>query len=494
MSVRLFVLSLLLCSPLAILTAADATDNDAGRVESETMEEPDSPATTSRDGSTAAQPSEDEVTNDDEVVEENDKLAGDEANDTPLELDPDTAAALARDKAEAVLAARAAVSVSRGEGRALASYAWPQVGAEAGYTYIGEEPVIYSGLPQDEEEYLLAIRGEQLLWTFGRHSATRDRRQALTDSASADLALARREAAFRARIAVEAVLLAQARRAVAEDRVRQRQDELEQATLRRQAGTVTDLDVRQTETAVLVARNQVGEAAAAIRQSMAELATAIAEPIERIAVAGSLDRPVGIERLLATAREHIKTSPETAALAAGIRGQVALADEALTAYLPELYAEAEAYTVGPEWDETEEGWSAGLSLRWNLYDGGARLAQRSAALDRRRQLLRQEAGVRRERARELAQIKATTASLAERIDRQRRIVDLNAANYQDVLSQYRNGLTTLTRVGEVSLAVAENRFTLLELIYREAVAAHRLRRLIEQAVMPEAHPTAAATP
>ncbi|MFW5859890.1 MAG: TolC family protein [Planctomycetota bacterium] len=402
----------------------------------------------------------------------------------PLQLDAEAAARLARERSELVLAARGEAAAIRSDSRVADAFAWPALHANARYTHIGDSPEAIdptTGAPSQviasDDYYRAGIELRQLLWSFGRHAAAGQRRAADTARAQSQIELAERDIAYQARIAVEAVRLARARLGVAEDRLEQRRGELEDARERRAAGTVTDLDVRQSRLRVLAALDQHDEAERTRRVALLDLAAAVAMDADAIAVSGELARPATITELFTTVRERIEAGSELRQLRAQLRAQHAAVTTNRALQLPELYADGSWYLEGPESDDLDSGWSVGLGVQWNLYAGGATMARREAARHRVRALRQRAIALIRDRNRLLAQAEARAVVLASRIERAVEAVELAEANYQQARSSYRAGTITLTRLGETSLAVAEARYALVQLVHAESVLAHDLRRL-----------------
>lgn len=403
-----------------------------------------------------------------------------------LHLDADEAARLARERSELVLAARGEAAAIRSDSRAADAFAWPALSAHARYTHIGDSPDAIdptTGAPSQvitsDEYYRTGVELRQLLWSFGRHDAAAERRAADVQRAGSQIERAERDIAYNARLAVEAVRLARARLAVAADRLEQRRGELDDARERRAAGTVTDLDIRQSRLRVLAALDQHDEAERARRVALLDLAAAVAMEADAIAVSGELARPETITELFATVRERIELGSEMRQLRAQLRAQRAAVTTNRALQLPELYADGSWYLEGPESDDLESGWSVGLGLQWNLYAGGATMARRDAARHRVRALRQRAKALIRDRMRLLGRAEARATVLASRIDRAVEAVELAEANYEEARSSYRAGTITITRLGETSLAIAEARYALLQLIHAEAVLAHDLRRLAQ---------------
>ncbi len=407
-----------------------------------------------------------------------------QAAENPLVLAVESAAELARNHADRVLAARAARAATMADARARVAVVYPQLSANAGYTRY--EGLAAAGIPDkafstddSRDEYAASARLEQLLWSFGRIEAALDARTALGHLAGSDLLLAERDAAYRARLAVAQVQLTQAQRWVAAQRVKQRLSELADAEDRRAVGTVTALDVRETRITLLQAQNALRAADTAIERAYNELVTAIAIEDRVVVVEEDLDRPVDMGLLIAAARDNLAAGPEVEAL----RAQVTLSDaeraEQRGLALPELRAFGAWRTDGPELDDQSDEWQLGLNISWNIYDGGATYARAESAARNRVRLSRLADDQTRERLRQFDDIRAQLDSLSARISAEEEAVQLAEDNYQDARAQYREGIIDRIRVGEANLQITVARLRLLDLIYEEAIAAYQLMRLAE---------------
>ena len=401
-----------------------------------------------------------------------------------LELDILSAAELARERVEAVMAAQIAVEASQEDGRADLAFAYPQLRVNGSYTRNQELSTIPFG-PFGEIEtgrrndYRGMIHAEQLLWSFGKLSATRDLADANTSIANAALKAASRDAAHRARVGVTNVLFFRAQLQVARERVSQRREEREDAQDLRQAGIVNELDVRQASINLIRAEDALKAIEANFKQAHLELAAALALTPESFTVEGELTRPQKVSHLIATAGALVEVGSDMANLSARYQAQDAEYRELNAETLPELRAVADASKDGEDVDNLQDAWSVGLNLTWDLYSGGVRRAQKAAAANRMRELHYRKRELIRERRSQLDKLEVDLNALDKRISEEQRAVNLAAENYQDARDQYRAGLITLTRLGETSLAVAEARFRYVSLFRDEQLAVNELLRLME---------------
>ena len=402
----------------------------------------------------------------------------------PLRLTPDQAGAIARDNADRVESARAANAADQARARAEIGVLFPQVRLDAGYTrYEGlDRPdFLASGADFDdsEDEYAATVRVDQLVWSFGRIQAALDARRALGARGQADLALAQRDAAWRARRAAVGVQFAKALRWVASERVGQRESELADAQGREDVGDVAELDVREARVELIEARNGLIAAELAVTNAYHELATALAIEDRELEVVGDLARPLELAPLIEAARLNIIAGPEIGALRA--RAELSTAERAALrgAALPEVGVFGQWRSSGDALDNQDDDWALGLSVSWSVWDGGTTWARSEAAARERVRLIRLADETARTRLQQFDDLAASLESLAPRITALEESVALSEQNYEDISAQYRIGLIDRVRLGQANLTVTEARLRLISLVRQEAEAAFDLMRLAE---------------
>lgn len=409
-----------------------------------------------------------------------------ENGEVPAEivLDGDAADALARLRVESVEAAREALEAQRSLNRADRAFSYPRIGASATYTYNGDLPEIDFGPFGDfeagrENDYRLDLSGEQLIYAFGRREAVRERSRALVDSSRAELSRARLEAGMRARTALADVWLSEADLVIARERLSQRHDELEDARDLFEVGKVAEIDVREASIRLIQSEDSLRSVQARADRARLALAAAVAAEPEEIRVAGTLERPGDLGARISAARDRIEGGVEIRSLRAQRDVEDATRRDLGAQQRPEILGFGALGADGDKPDDLDSSWNVGVAIQWSLYDGGSRIAQQSAAKHRAREIGQRIEDVRRGRRTALAQLVSDLRYLDERITRQREAVTLAESNYEDAREQYRAGLITITRLGDVSLDVAEARFRLAALVHREVLTSIELRRLAE---------------
>ncbi len=399
-------------------------------------------------------------------------------------LDKNTAAEIARNQAESTLAAQSALAATQFSGKADLAFTRPQISAKSSYRHnfalstfrLGPLGEVDAGRVDDHAGTLML---DQLLWNFGKSRAIAEQSSAATELSRAMMAEIRRDNAFHARMTVITLLLERARLAIISDRIKQRQGEQQDAQALFDAGLVSELDVRQAEINRLQVEIDRKQTESNIEQLQQDLSFMIALKPRSFKIVGELSRSSDLMVLFDNATQHIESGPELARLQAKSR---ILNGEKLRLAAdnkPELHAVGEAGVTGPAVNNLDDEWAAGLILSWKLYQGGKIKSQRSSVTLQLQEIAWLTQEVIRDRYRQLAKFENIIDTIKDKIRHEERAVELAAANYLDAREQYRAGIITLSRLGEVNLSVAEARFRLVGLLYEEQSVENNLLRLIE---------------
>ncbi len=286
--------------------------------------------------------------------------------------------------------------------------------------------------------------------------------------------------------AFRAVLYRQARLNVLEDRMRQRKDELSDATDLFEAGMVTNLDVREARLNLHVAQDDLRSGESEFHTGLVDFNLVLGESADQdkalFTPRGSLLRPRGLAELLhqleilyqkgrqldiQTAGEAVDISEKKLNIA---RGEL----------LPEIALVAGAEYGGESSSDLETSWNAGAQLTWNLFDGGAKNAAVASALAGKKSSQSTLLQAQKALAGTINKLKTQVKSLDKRIALQEKTVELSNGNYEDARALYGNGTMTLTRLGDFNLLYAEARFNLLRLYYLENLIAIEVKALIDK--------------
>jgi outer membrane protein len=404
------------------------------------------------------------------------------AEEVPLTAD--RAAQLAVAVAPEIAAARVGQAIAAAEVRAGYAFVYPHVSASASYT---RSSLDYQELPSfgrvafnQEDDWRGGVALDQFLYAYDRLGAARDADAGLIQLANQDLKLSQRDVAYAARVTFESVRLGRARVKIAQERVAQREGERDDAKAQVEVGRARSTDAQLSEIAVAQAADELAAAQAALDAARIRLAALIgvASPALPAISDEPLARPT-LEALLTTASIHIEQNGEAARLDFARRYEDATARIQDSEDRPMFGLRATYGGDGSDYDELEDTWTAGVSLTWNLYDGGGTIARTERMAQRSRQIAHQRDAVVRDRRIALDQARSEATSLTSRIVLAQRVVDLATATYDDSRAQYREGRLTLVQVGDSSVRLAEARYRLLSLLYQEAVLGHDLEKLAE---------------
>ncbi len=377
----------------------------------------------------------------------------------------------ALEKSEAIRITTESANVLRGESQQATAFTKPQVTLNGAYTEMGdnkaESPIPYLNSP--DRNIAGEVTASQLLYAGGRIWRTLELGQNLNQQADIRETSGKRDIRKQVRMAFDAVLYQDAAIAILRDRLSQRQAELEDANDLRDAGMVTPLDVRQAKLNVNFAENELKSGEAAYQEALINFNLAIGRSgdDELLAPEGDLRNVPNLNAVLTSLDTALSEqdfldveSAKTAAEAARLNYKIAHGQG-----LPEVLFVSTGKSDGEESDEMDESWTAGVQVRWNLFDGGLVRAKKASAQAEMQQATENLSRTRKGMAGEVEKIRVNIRSLEERIMLQQEAVELSQKNYEDARGHYRAGTITLTRLGEFSLSYAEARFNLLRLFF-----------------------------
>jgi outer membrane protein TolC len=245
-------------------------------------------------------------------------------------------------------------------------------------------------------------------------------------------------------------------------------------------GRASLTDANLAEIIVAQAGDERSAADADLESSSMTLAALIG--VDRAALPPISEEPIprpDLTMLLSTASSRISTSGEPVSLALQQHYEDAHSRLERSNARPTLGVRATYGADGATHQNMDDTWTAGIALKWNLYDGGETFARSERAAQRSQQLRYQRNASLRDRQMKLDQARSESQSVTERISLAERVVELAKANYQDTRAQYRAGRLTMTQVGDSSFRLTEAYYKLLSLRYQEAVLGHELERLAE---------------
>ena len=234
---------------------------------------------------------------------------------------------------------------------------------------------------------------------------------------------------------------------------------LQEIKIRFDAGLVGSNDVTRAELEAASAERELVTAAGTARTARLALGLLLDAPVQ-----DSLLIP---EDLLASAARPIPTGSLDLAAAADRRPDLRserarvsalrmAALEPLARYLPDLLATATARAnAGSVNDVRDQDWTAGLTLRWELFDGGGREADRAERLAVARAAELTLENLERTAANQAETARVVVESQQASVTRSRVAVDAARRNAMEATELYRRGLTRALEVVDANVQLFE---------------------------------------
>lgn len=388
-------------------------------------------------------------------------------------------ARLFSDQAEVIEERR---NYSNAEAEKVDAFTKPKVDTSVKYYELGTTSEENPFIATPDRQMTTGVTASKLLWAGEKIADSRALKRNLKTLAQLEEDSMRRDLAKQVSEAFVAVLYQQARLNVLHDRVKQRNDELRDATDLFEAGMVTNLDVREAKLQLHVAEDDLRSGESQLHTAIVDFNLALGEDGQQslLIPEGGLVRPqllseniVKLEKLyrdrlqidIRKAEEAVNSSSHSLNIAK---------EEAK----PLLSLIADTEYGGEKASDFEASWSVGAQMTWNLYDGGtvdAGVASARAEQKSRKAMLKQ---AEKSISGTINKLKTDVESLNRRIDLQEETVSLSNGNYQDARGLYGTGTMTLTRLGDFNLLYAEARFNLLHLYYLENVISIEVASLV----------------
>jgi len=256
---------------------------------------------------------------------------------------------------------------------------------------------------------------------------------------------------------------------ITEDRLKQRQNEYEDARNLNLAGMVTGLDVRQAKVNVNKALDLLNESIEQQKESLIELNLVMGKQGDDEApdpqgdffklpdsdqILTELDNRYEDDDFLdlQLLREQVDEKKLNYNMAAGEK-------------FPEFSVFSTYSTDGFEIGDMEDRTRLGIRMNMSILDGGyikqKKARYRSSILERENTYSK----ARRELGGNIERIREKLISLQERSVLQKEVLELSEQNYEDARKRYRAGTITLTQLGDFSLDFNIARFDLLRMYY-----------------------------
>lgn len=382
----------------------------------------------------------------------------------PARLSLDEAVEIALRANYDVLRARERLALLGGQIQEVKSQIYPQLGFQSSYQRSYDESYLdlFDGFipPEEVNDYAVKTTANQLLFSWGKVSTAVEVARESRAQGALDLASAERQVKLSVHQAYYGLLLSRRLVEVAQERLAQRQRQLDVAEKRFAAGVVNEfevirarVDVANAKPDLIRARNQVLQAEATLNNLLARDQGA---PIEAV---GELEYvPLGDLTLDEVVRRAIAHRPELASLR--VARDIAEKNVAIARAgdKPQVNLQAEygyATQVFDHLNPSRERWSAAVVLQVPLFDGWRTRGQVAQATSRMR-----DVQIATAQLRETITLDAKVAlddlkEAAERID----AASLNIGQAQKALelaeTSYRYGVATFLDVTDAQLGLTE---------------------------------------
>ncbi len=329
---------------------------------------------------------------------------------------------------------------------------WPQVSASAGYHRRTANTQAGGFSTRTTPGYTASLGLDLLVYDFGRTPALIRAAAARCAAAVEDLRSAENTVRFDVRSAFFNLGKARELRQVAEESVRQYQENLEQVRAFVEVGRRTRYDVTKAEVDLGNAQMTLIETRNAEAAAQAALATSIglAENPGWRAGAGSLeDIPGGVVEWMERAR---KLNPDLCALTAQETAASAAVDEAIASLYPSFSLRADMSGSG---DGFPLVWNASgaLSAVMSLFDGRRKTGQITEAAAHLRAMRAQRAERENALQLELQRARSDRDTALERFQLSGLILRQAQESLSLVLEQYRQGRASALEVTDAQVAV-----------------------------------------
>jgi len=360
----------------------------------------------------------------------------------------------------------------------------PQLSADGSYTRLDDVPAFdFGGEIVEmgrEDNYAAGIEVSQLLYSGGSVGQALKAAKLYRGVAREELRQARNELVRDIRTGFNDILLADAQLDVQEASLAQLEDLLAQAEARQRQETASEMDVLAARVRVANERPLVIRARKEQALARAAFRNLVQIGPEAFDLDGDLvfepsDRSLEDWQALAAERR-----PELRQLAGLLQMREAEILAERGGGRPQVRAFAaydgtnpESGTAADEWDW---GWSAGVTVEWDVFDGAgrsSRIAELQLELDKARDTL---ADTERQVALEVRTYYLDLQQAAETVAAGTESVELAEKSLEIAQTRYDNGLATYLDVTEANVALSRARVTRLLALHGHMNALARLRQ------------------
>jgi len=389
------------------------------------------------------------------------------------------------DNAESIRIVRQTAQQTREIGRQSVAFLKPQVDLVGGYARLGTNApdIPIPELEYPEKEILAQAELSQILYAGGRILRSLELEKNLYKQADQQEISGIRDIVKDVKSTFDAVLFQRAAVDILQDRLVQRQQELEDARDLWEAGVVILLDVRQAQLNLNFADDGLKEGEASSMQALIDFNVAMGRSgAEKLLVPeGMLDKIDNLDEMIFSLYESMDKEDlldielrKTEAEAARLNHQIVRGE-----YYPELRFLSTATTQGDARTDMDEYWSVGLQMRWNFLDGGLTRARSAESGAQLRSALENLERTKKNLSGQVEKIAVNHEALKQRKLLQLEAVKLAEENYEDAREQYRAGTITLTELGVFNLRFAEARFRLIQIYFFQRLLVVEAERLLE---------------
>ncbi len=366
--------------------------------------------------------------------------------------------------------------------------ALPNVTASGNYTR-DDKDFVAPGSSRGYQDWTVGIYVRQLIYSGGGVRSALDAAKTTREAASLEIQAVVDSVLLEVRTRFADVLLARERIEVQEQSVNLLREQLQTVKNRFEAGSVSQFEVLTAEVALANAQPALINARNSFRIAIDELRQVLGyrggfgADLQKVP---EFDGELGyqpanyeLESALAAAKSK---RPELLRLEQIEKARESGVTVARSGYLPQLYVtggyEGRKLSSSSSFSDTQDGWTAGVTGSWAIFDGArtrGRVAQARAQLNQARlsvseQTLAIEVEVRRALSslQEAAELAEAAAKVVDQATEALRLADV----------RYRNGAATQLDVLQARVALTEAQLNRLEANYRHTVALATVRKAI----------------
>lgn len=389
----------------------------------------------------------------------------------------------ALEHSETVRISRESAAVLKESGKQAIAFIKPQLSMSTGYTELGnnipENP--FYDIPN--RDISMELQLSQMIYAGGRIKNSLELNKKMEIQSELVEAIGIRDIKKQVQMAFDIVLVREATVNILKDRLKQRQNELEDAKDLKDVGMVTSLDVRQAQLSLNFAEEELHAAQTAYQEALIDFNLAIGKSVDQklLIPDGRLDDPCDINFILNQLDEKYTNHQLIDYQLAKSKADLASVNYEIVQgqRLPEIAIVSSAKSNGQKIDELNESWQIGIYAKWNIFDGDLVRSRTISARSEQIKAQEQLHLTQKTLAGEIQKIKENIHLLESRIALQQDSVELSRKNYEDARGHYRAGTFTLTQVGDFNLAYAEARFNLMRLFFMRREQLNRAQALLD---------------